>query len=78
MKKVLSILMLTFLLSSSLFATTIMVESCSDYAEAGVIAEEDAYGAINNIYEYRRTYGYYYSLCREAGGADNMLDPVCL
>jgi len=54
----------------------IAIADCGSYARAAASAEMEYYDG--SIWEWIDNVGYYFSLCNEAGGEDNILDPIFL
>ncbi len=83
MKKV--ILIMVFALASFSMNATVnseiefiqVNEGCIQYSAASTVAEEDFYGMMGEA-ERMETLMDYYDMCVQAGGAENMLEPVFL
>lgn len=70
--------MALFFMSSLSFANAITFDSpgCFEYAIDAAYAEQDHYGGDGS--DMVDNANWYYSLCEEAGGVDNILDPIFL
>jgi len=77
MKRIFSIFMIFFLMSSTSFAFKGI--SCNLWAFGAATAEEDTlHGGNMDLKEFNEAMNYYQSICNEAGGSENIGDPVFL
>lgn len=66
----------SFALNANTLETSTIIFDCGSYARAAASAEMEYYDG--SIWEWIDNVGYYFSVCNEAGGEDNMLGPIFL
>lgn len=76
MKKIVFTVAILFVTSLA-SAVTIKDNECADYAHDAAFAEADFYGDYT-LSELEDAAWDYFFACNDAGGADNMLDPIFL